>query len=299
MLHILTHDILPVFFMLALGFAMGRGGKAGVEEARALNRIAFLVFQPGLIFPLVAQVDLVGVDLGALGSYVLAEVATFTAAFLLAWRVLGRDMQEAWLLGMATIFVNSLLYILPISQLIYGPDAVAPVTAIVAWDSTGSFAFFIISAALMARTGSLGRSLAGMATNPVLIAIVLGIVLNLSGLNLPEPVLTACQFAGKAAPPMMLFALGVILSGQSLKPGPVVTTISAIKLIGFPVLVWLGLMALAPASDWTPQFVLTAAGPSGAMAFSLAMLHGVRTDTIAPVIIWTSVLSLLSLAALA
>ena len=33
--------------------------------------------------------------------------------------------------------------------------------------------------------------------------------------------------------------------------------------------------------------------------FSLAMLHGVRTDQIAPVIIWTSALSLITLAWLA
>ena len=35
------------------------------------------------------------------------------------------------------------------------------------------------------------------------------------------------------------------------------------------------------------------------MAFSLALLHGVRTDAIAPVIVWTSTLSLISLAWLA
>jgi len=35
------------------------------------------------------------------------------------------------------------------------------------------------------------------------------------------------------------------------------------------------------------------------MAFSLALLYGVRTDAIAQVIIWTSVLSLFSLAYLA
>ena len=35
------------------------------------------------------------------------------------------------------------------------------------------------------------------------------------------------------------------------------------------------------------------------MAFALAMLHGVKTDQIAPIVIWTSILSLFSLAWLA
>jgi hypothetical protein len=44
---------------------------------------------------------------------------------------------------------------------------------------------------------------------------------------------------------------------------------------------------------------LNSAGPSGAMAFALAMIHKVNTDKIAPVIVWTSMLSLISLAYLA
>ena len=66
-----------------------------------------------------------------------------------------------------------------------------------------------------------------------------------------------------------------------------------------PLAVWIGFALLAPDSRMHDLFVLNAAGPSGAMAFSLALLYGVRTETIAPVIIWTSLLSVFSLAVLA
>jgi predicted permease len=75
--------------------------------------------------------------------------------------------------------------------------------------------------------------------------------------------------------------------------------IAGLKLLAFPILVWSALHLGDRPADWNALLVLCAAGPSGAMAFALAMLHGVRTDTIAPVIIWTSTLSLLSLAWLA
>jgi hypothetical protein len=112
-------------------------------------------------------------------------------------------------------------------------------------------------------------------------------------------VLTAARFAGAAAAPLTLFALGVILSGHRLRPSATIATVSAIKLVLFPLAVFAGGALLFPGHGWTQQFTLTAAGPSGAMAFALALLYGVRTDAIAPVIIWTSTLSLLSLAALA
>jgi predicted permease len=51
LLTILTHNILPVFSVMVLGFAMGRMRFVSTAEARTLNRIAFLILQPALIFP--------------------------------------------------------------------------------------------------------------------------------------------------------------------------------------------------------------------------------------------------------
>ena len=79
-------------------------------------------------------------------------------------------------------------------------------------------------------------------------------------------------------------------------PSKTVTLLSAVKLFGLPVLV-AGLLRFG---DWPQQWdqllTLNAAGPSGAMAFAIAMLYGVNPARIAPVIIWTSVLSLFTLA---
>lgn len=300
MLHVLTHNILPVFSMLALGFLLGRFGKISRDEAAAVNRVAFLVLQPALILPLIASVDLSAFRFDALVIYALCQTGTFIIAFVVARRVFGRDTVESWLLAMATVFVNSLLYIYPISTLIYGGAAALPITAIVAWDASVTFAFFIVTTDLMAnRRAKPMDSLRRVASNPVLIAIVLGSMANLIALPVPEPLLTAMHFAGAGAAPLTLFALGVILSSHAILPTPTVMAISGIKLLAFPLLVWAALHVAPLPEDWNKLFLLNSAGPSGAMAFALAMLHGVRTDAIAPVIIWTSLLSLISLAALA
>ena len=51
-------------------------------------------------------------------------------------------------------------------------------------------------------------------------------------------------------------------------------------------------------AHWEKLLLFNSAGPSGAMAFALAMLHGANTKIIAPVIVWTSILSLPLLAVL-
>ena len=299
MLHILTHNILPVFAVLALGFLMGRGGKATEDEARAANRLAFMVFQPALIFPLIANLDFASFDPLALAIYAVAEILAFGMGYFVARKIFHREHLESFLLGMAVVFVNSLLYIWPISFLIYGEAASLPITALVAWDASVSFAFFIISMELMAGNKATGNAVKRVTTNPVLIAIVLGVVVNLAGIPVPEPLETAFHFAGAAAAPLTLLALGIILSGSKLAPTGPIIGISALKLLVFPALVWAGLTMASTQSHWADLFILNAAGPSGMMAFALAMLYGVRNDVIAPVIIWTSILSLFSLALLA
>lgn len=300
MLQILTHDILPVFSMLALGFVLGRSGRISREEAGALNRVAFLILQPALIFPLIAALDWGAFRADALAAYATCEIVLFVLAYQLARRLFGREPLESWLLAMATIFVNTLLYIWPISFLIYGEAAALPITAVVAWDSAVSFAFFIVTTDLMSNRGAgIGPSLRRVASNPVLVAIALGMAVNLAGQSVPAPLLTAMDFAGAGAAPLTLFALGVILSGQALTPGPVIATFSGLKLLVFPLLVWAALGVVAPPEDWSGLLTLASAGPSGAMAFSLALLYRVRTDAVAPVVIWTSTLSLFSLAWLA
>ncbi len=300
MLHVLTHNILPVFSMLALGFVLGRLGKISRAEATAINRVAFLVLQPALIFPLINGLTWSAFRLDAIALYAACQVLVFIAAFVIAYRILRRELLEAWLLAMATVFVNTLLYIWPISFLIYGEAAALPISGIVAWDAAFTFAFFIVSTDLIANhRAAPAQSLRRVASNPVLVAIAVGALTNALRLPMPEPILTAMHFAGGGASPLTLFALGVILSGHSIAPSPTVLGISALKLLAFPALVWMALHLGQRPTTWNTLLVLTSAGPSGAMAFSLAVLHGVRTDNIAPVMIWTSALSLVSLAWLA
>lgn len=300
MFQVLTHNILPIFSMLALGYLLGLTRKVSREEASAINRVAFLVLQPALIFPLINGLSLAEFQFGAIALYAACQATLFCVTFGIAHFILKRDRLESWLLAMATIFVNTLLYIWPISYLIYGEAAALPITSIVAWDTAFTFAFFIVTTDLMAnRQATALTSLKRVATNPVLIAIALGVVTNILNVAVPVPLLTALDFAGAAAPPLTLFALGVILSGHPLTPTPTIVTISTLKLLVFPAMLWAALHLGERPPEWNTLMVLAAAGPAGAMSFALAMLHGVRTDQIAPVIVWTSVLSILSLAWLA
>ena len=300
MFAILINDILPVFAVLVLGFVLGKTDVVSRGEATTLNRMAFILLQPPLIFLLLSQVNLSELHYLAILSYGGGQTLIFTISYLLSRHVLKHDVLESWLLGMATIFVNSLLYIWPISALIYGPTGNVPIVAIVAWDAAITFAFFVITVDILAhKTVTIGVTVKRLIKNPVLLTIIFAILFNLSGLPLFAPVKTALEFLSAGTAAITLFALGVILSAHSLVPTKTVYLLSGIKLFGLPAFVaWL--MAMGDWSQqWSQLLVLNAAGPSGAMAFAIAMLYGVNTSRIAPVIIWTSILSVFTLAWLA
>ena len=115
MLTILVQNILPVFSVLLVGFILGKYQMFSRAEAATLNRFAFMVLQPTLIFSLLSQADLSAFHYLAVLSYGAGQAIIFILSYLLCRFVLRHDVLESWLLAMAMIFVNSLLYIWPIS----------------------------------------------------------------------------------------------------------------------------------------------------------------------------------------
>lgn len=299
-LAVLADPILPVFAILAFGFAMGRTGNADVADARVINRFAMSVLLPIMIFGLIASAPIHSFSLLPVALYLACEATLFALGFWLARRVFGRDPAEAVLLGFCGIFANNAFYVLPISILLYGPGNVLPVTSIVTLDAIVAFAGAMLALQVIALGQATPLGIARViARTPLFYAVLAGTAVALAGVAIPDPVQTFIDFNGVAAAPVALFALGVVLAETRFRADPAVATFVGVKLFVFPAAVW-AVMAVAAADDpGRPLFVLGAAGPSGAMAFSMALLHGVRTDTIAPIIVWTSVFSLVSLAVLA
>ena len=283
MFTILINDILRVFAVLVLGFILGKTNVVSRSEATTLKRVAFILLQPPLIFLLLSQVNLDTLQYLAIFSYGVGQALIFTMTYLLCRHVLRHDVLESWLLGMTTIFVNSLLYIWPISALIYLPTGNVP---IVAWDESITFAVFVIYTDILChKSENLGKTVKRLIKNPISLCIVFAVLFNLSELPLIGTVKIALEFLSAGTAAITLFALRVILSAHSLGPRKTICLVSAIKLFGLPALVALLILSGEWSTHWSQLLILNAAGLSGTMAFAIAMLYGVNIARIALVII--------------
>jgi len=147
------------------------------------------------------------------------------------------------------------------------------------------------------RGGSIRTVCVSFMRNPILVAMLLGLIVNISDIALHEGIATFATFAGRAAPPASLFALGVTLANSRLFPldAPASAT-TVIKIFVHPLLVWT-MVGWAGDLDqiWTSTVHLMAAGPCGAMPFVLALQYRVKADSVGLAIIYSTLASLVTL----
>ncbi len=133
------NPIFPVFAIMLVGIVLSRGGMFDSGAAQAINRFVFFVAVPALLVLLLSRADLGNVDVRLLSFYFLAEIIVFIGGAVLARTLFKCAPGESILLGMASCFVNHVFFVLPIATILYGEQATAVISAIIAIDTTVIF----------------------------------------------------------------------------------------------------------------------------------------------------------------
>ncbi|MDX1606213.1 MAG: AEC family transporter, partial [Candidatus Competibacterales bacterium] len=140
-------------------------------------------------------------------------------------------------------------------------------------------------------------TLRGLATNPIIIGLLLGLGWNLSGLPLPGPLDRLTEMLAQAATAGALFALGAGLTRYRLAGNlgePLLLV--ALKMLLQPLLVWLlGAHVLALPPLWTAVLVLLAALPTGVNAYLFAQRYEVGIATATTTVFLSTATGLVSL----
>lgn len=272
--------LLPLVLLIWLGAALARAGFLGRVFMGDLNRLAFWIALPALLFESADAaapgdrrlMPLLGVLIGG-----TAIVAVLAAA---AGRLMGLAIAARATLVQAT-FRGNLAYIgIPVLAQSLGDDkaALARAVAVLVFLTA---VYNVLAVLVLARAdgaggaGSLPRVLRSIAMNPLLIAGVLGIVLPAAGVVPPRFISRTLELLGAAAIPAALLCIGGSLATTSLKGsrGPIFVA-ALLKIVVLPAVVY-GLARLAglgPADLRTA--VVFAACPTAAASFVMARQMG-------------------------
>jgi len=280
----LIEVVLPVFLVLGFGYASARAGLISEGAIDGLMKFAQGFAVPVLLFRSIATLDLArSFEAGLLLSFYIGALAGFAAGYLGARHLFGRSAPDAVAIGFCCLFSNTLLLGLPITERAYGPEALAGNFAIISLHAPMLYAFGI-TAMEWARSREVpvsGAALArqiggGIVSNPLVIGIACGLVLNLSGLPLTGALDSASEMVARAALPAAILGLGVVL--VRYRPEGDMRSIAmvvAISLLLHPAITWaLGRYAFGLDVAQMRSAVLTAAMAPGVNAYLFANMYG-------------------------
>jgi malonate transporter and related proteins len=301
---ILIDVVLPVFFIIGFGYAAARAKLLSESAIDGLMRFSQSFAIPCLLFRSIADLDLsTSFDPGLLLSFYIGAFTGFAAGFFGAHKGFHRPLDESVAIGFACMFSNSLLLGLSITERAYGKDALAGNYAIIAMHSPMFYAFGI---ALMEWVRSRGQGLSGAAlglqvtraifSQPLVIGIVLGVLVNLTGVPVPVSLGAAVDMMGRAGLPAALFGLGgILLRYKPEGDRALIALVVAITLLLHPIVTYvLARYVFVIDVPSLRSAVVTAAMPPGVNAYLFAYLYGTGRRVAASSVLIATALSILT-----
>lgn len=294
--------VLPVFGIIAAGYACGRFRVLGAGISEALNAFVYWVALPALLFHAMAKAPVNAIlDVRFLGAYMGAQIIVWAVA-MIAHRALKKgNLAESGLFGLNGIYGNTGYMGIPLAAIAYGEASFIPtmITVVVNTAFVIGGGVVIIEIALNKGSGAaaVARFMKALLKSPIIMAPLVGIAWSAFGLGLWTPVDTFLGIIGPAAGPCALFAIGLFLVGKPVADGiGEVAWMTVLKLVINPLVAWLLILTVFPMEPlWAAVCILMSALPIGAGSFVLASQYGVYTARTSSATLITTVLAIISL----
>jgi malonate transporter len=262
--------------VIGVGYLIGRVRLLGEHGPQVLSRLVFFVLSPALLFTVLAGADLHALFSASLlvaGGSALAAFALFALVSVLLLR---QRLPEAIVGTLASGYVNANNIGIPVAVYVLGDAAYSAPVLLLQLLVFTPVALTLLDLGTSGKV-SLKRVLLQPLRNPIIVASALGVLVAVTGIELPDPVFEPLRIIGAAAVPVVLIGYGMSLHGQRvLAPGSdrrAAVIASTIKLLLMPVAAWLlgSLLQLDPTA--LRAAVVLAALPSAQNVFNYAQRY--------------------------
>ncbi len=280
-------NVAPIFLLILIGWLTVKARLFKAEASDVLSDFVFKIAVPTLIFRTLAEADFHGASPFKLWITYFAGVAiTWAAGQLVTTYIFKQDLRVSVIAGISSAFANNIFIGLPLVGRSVGNDGIVAISILL-----------VIHLPIMMIAGTIlmeyathkvvggerrsaftvlkqvGRNLA---TNPLVIALLLGLCFNMIGTSMPVVFTTVIDQIAAMAGPAALISLGMALTKYPVRGNlHISATITAFKLLLLPACVWAmaHLLGLSPA--WTSALVLTSCVPTGINSWLLANRFGI------------------------
>jgi hypothetical protein len=293
----------PVLLVMLLGYALARSGFLQRAIVDGLSALVYWVSLPALIIhSLTVQTAAWGAAGRVAAVFALATLLVLAAGWLTA-RALRLDRVRLGTFLQAVFRGNLALIGLPLLIFAAGPDQAAAVTAFAVLVMAPAMLGYNIGAVLLLTFtcgqagGGLWRALLSLRTNPLILATLVGVLLQQSPLRLPAFLGSFFGMLGGTAAPLALLCIGSSLAAFRLGARMWTPLAAALlKVVALPLIALLLGLAWRLDNASLHLLLLFAATPSAAASVILARQMGGDEALAAAAVALSTLLSLAPLA---
>ena len=307
MIHIVLLALLPIFFVLLLGYSAGKWRIVDHAHVGALNTVVMNYALPASLFAATAATPRQAMlaQWSLLVSLGVTMMLIHPLWYLLQRRLQRRSIGESAVQALTVALPNYAAAGLPIAAALLGQDHLVPVAVAIA---AGALLPSPVTLALLELAGAdaaaskggialrIARAIGRALRRPLVLAPIIGTALSLLAWPLPDVAAASLRQIGTAAGGLALFVTGLILSAQRFRLSA--NTLLAVATINFarPLLALLVAHLLGTPVEVTHIVVLMAALPAGFFGILFGKSFGVNSEEAGAIIIASTVLSMLTLA---
>jgi hypothetical protein len=203
--------IAPIFLLVALGYATVKSDLVPGEWLPALGGFVIRIALPAMMFTALSQRTLAEVmNFRYLLSYGAGSLCVLAGAVLWARFLRHESLERAAIVGMGMSVPNSVFIGYPIALQVVGPVASTALALGVIVENVVMLPVCIAladagSAAHEPFHRAMGRALAGLRRNPLVLSIATGVLCSALRFGLPRPMSAAVTLLAGAASPVALF----------------------------------------------------------------------------------------------
>ncbi|WNL42468.1 AEC family transporter [Halomonas sp. PAMB 3264] len=293
----ITGALGPLFLLILLGGVIGYRRWPSLEFWAQMEKLIYFVLFPAMLVATLATADVSQVPVARLAAVLLGAIGLMTGLLwgLRSWIRLDAPAFTSVFQG--AIRFNTYVGVAGAGALHGSVGVTTAAVAVAVMVPVVN----ILCVASFIRAGTLGQASLGQSAltllkNPLILACLAGIFLNMSGIGLPGWSGSAAELLGRAALPLGLVAVGVALRPAALwrlDRGTLTTNVAKLLLMPLVVLLLAWVLGLDPLSR--DVALLFAALPTATSAYILARQLGGDAELMAAIITGQTLLAMLTL----
>lgn len=298
MLYQVIDPLIPVAFVIVLGFIAGKRGTLSHSDSLLITRLVLNWIFPALLLAGMATTPRAQLfDFRFIVATFIALMGTYVLAFAIGWYRY-RELKVPTLKGVVNGYPDGAFMGIPILQSMFGPGSLYPILVL---NVIASLVMIPLTTTLLtiatgkgSGTKAFVSSVLEAVRRPLLWAPAIGVLISLLAIKLPSVVVDSLNLLGKATPGVSLLCLGLIMSSVKMKLSLEVCENAALKLLFQPALMVGAALVLAVSGVPTQQMILLCALPSATISGMFANDADAYRDEAATSILVSSVLSIIT-----